>query len=74
MCSFTANARSNPAFADLLRSEIRCVKKSEMSGFGNKNVHKFAPIVPIFTHKSRVDFRQQEYIGRLKSTLRTIVT
>ena len=44
---------------------------SEMSDFGDKNVHKFAPIVPIFTHKSRVDFRQQEYIGRLKSTLLT---
>ncbi len=46
---------------------------SEMSGFGYKNVHEFALIVPIFALKSRVDFSQPKYIGRLKSTLLTLL-
>ena len=55
---------------------------SEMSGFGNKNVH-FLHLSGTYLHTKvvvglktqptslicRVDFSQPEYVGRLKSTL-----
>ena len=47
-----AKARSNPAFGDLLRSKFDRVKKSEMSGFCNKNVRLFALFVLIFAPES----------------------
>ena len=71
-----AKARNNPAFCRFREVGSWLIfspplKKSEMSVFGNKNVHEFALIVPIFALKSRVDFSQPKYIGRLKSTLLT---
>ena len=45
---------------------------SEISDYGNKNVHSFALFVPIIALISRVDFSQPKYVGRLKSTLPTI--
>ena len=44
-------------------------EKSEMSDFGNKNVLFLYPFVPKIALKSRVDFSQPKFIGRLKSTL-----
>ena len=46
---------------------------SEMSDFSNKNVHFFAPYLHIFALISRVDFSQPKYVGRLKSTLLTVI-
>jgi len=47
-----AKARSNPAFTDLVRSEVVWVEMSEMSDFGNKIVRSFALFVPIIALKS----------------------
>ena len=54
--------------SDFVRSEIDRVKKSEMSGFGNKNVRFFAHFVTILHSKVGLTLVNHN-IGRLKSTL-----
>ena len=45
---------------------------SKMSDFSNKNVLFLHPFVPKIALKSRVDFSQPKFIGRLKYTLLAI--